>query len=116
MVPAGVTDGHGRRSSTRREIPSVVLTAGAVQAQLHAHDLLRLIERKAVIAESIGEPDAMLCWPQAAAEATVVADLVEDLPRDALALIGDPSDPGVQAVVSGWELESLTWWVLDLPH
>jgi hypothetical protein len=99
----------------RRDVPSVVLTAGAVRVQLHASDVRRVGRGKAGIAESAVPPLAFLCQPGAAGTGSAMHDDLGHLPPDAWALVLDGVPLVAAAVLEGAELASFRAWAADLP-
>ncbi len=104
----------GRKGNLK---PGVLLTAGGVSAQMHASELVDLVNHRIGIAESTNSgPLVFLCWPKSASPTSIAWESTKNLPAESLALLAEPMDSGASAVLTGPELADFSAWITALPR
>jgi hypothetical protein len=97
-------------------VPGIQLAKDDLVARLRAEEVLRLVDRKSLIAETWeSKPLAFLCWPESAAPTSSAEALVQGLPKESLALLVEPMDGPPAAVLAGADLDTFAAWVRALP-
>ena len=105
---------RGRKGTVE---PGVLLTAGKVAGNMYVSELIALLNHRTGIVESTNsDPLVLLCWPDAGSPTSTVWELTKDLPSESLALIAEPMDSGLAAVLTGTDLADFAAWIGTLPR